>query len=243
MGGAGQFFMNLKLGGPRNLFIDFGAAVDCGTGSPIAGGDCVRDARGVNVECPFPSGLNVRARQDGTPGGTPDETVCSAFVKAALAERTAFINPDGSDDEYILDMATTPCPAAICPGGQPMCPGEGCGGPVKLVRSVTGGEWDINFKVPRPNGNKLTIWYFTFSNLPSGHCDPGMLPEFLSIRALDVVGGVGGLSGADTWKIGTFKAKGDDDSRLACLSKAKGGSPNEFVGFFEMNFMYTIVIK
>jgi len=104
------------------------------------------------------------------------------------------------------------------------------------------GEWDINFKVPRPNGNKLTIWYFTFSNLLSGHCDPEMPPEFLSIRALDVVGGVGGADGADTWKIGTFDGGGYDDPRLACLSKAKGGNPDEFVGFFRMSFMYTITI-
>ena len=238
------FFMNLKLGGPRNLFIDFGAAVDCADGNPPSDdsfGDCVRDARfdtapleGI-VDCPFPSGLGVRARQDdGTPGGTPDETVCSAFVKAALAERTAF-DLDGNgvmqNIEYILDM-------------YPGDPGPAGGGPVKLVRSVTMDEWDINFKVPRPNGNKVTIWYFTFSNLPSGHCDPEMEPQFLSIRALNLSSdrNVGGARGADTWEIGTFDGDGYDDSRLACLSKAKGGNPDEFVGFFEMSFMYTVVI-
>jgi len=250
----GQFVMNLKLGGERNLFIDFGAAVDCNTGDENDNppfGDCVRDARfdpdsqnnpllGI-VECPFPAGLGVR----GTQNGGSDDAFCSALVKAFLAERTAF-DLDGNgvmqNIEYILDMETPPpCEVEGC---NPVCPGDNCGGPVKKVRSVNmHGEWDINFKVPRPNGNKVTIWYFTFSNIPSGHCDPEMPPEFLSIRALNLIPDVGGALGADTWQIGTFNEAGRDTGRLACLSKAKGGNPDEFVGFFEMSFMYTIVIK
>jgi len=230
----GQFFMNLQLGGPRNLFIDFGAAVDCDDGNPTPQypfGDCVEDERvdqetfrGEFVECPFPAGLNVR----GTQNGGSDDAFCSALVKGALAERTAF---DDDGEEYILDMD----PGDSGPDG---------GGPVKEVRSVTNGEWDIKFKVPRPNGNKLTSWYFTFSDLPSGHCDPGMSPEFLSIRALNLSSDldVGGARGADTWQIGTFNEAGRDTGRLACLSKAKGGNPDEFVGFFRMSFMYTVVI-
>ena len=70
-----------------------------------------------------------------------------------------------------------------------------------------------------------------------------MEPEFLSIGALDLDPNVGGALRADTWNIGTFDQGGFDVPRLACLSKAKGGNPNEFVGFFSMSFMYTIEIK
>ena len=226
----GQFLMNLKLGGSRNLFIDFGLAGSCNDDGTT---DCVEDDRDVDVECPFPAGLDVRANQD----GTSNESACSALVKATLAEEAAFdLDDDGvmENIEYILDMNPDP------DNNQNTSP------PVRKVRSVTNGEWDIKFKVPRPNGNKLTIWNFTFSN-QDGTCpaEDGF-PEFLSIRALDVVNEVGGVFEADTWKIGTFiedpdnPAGGINTPRLACLIKQKG---DEFIGFFSMSFMYTIVIK
>jgi len=220
----GQFHMNTQNGGGRNLLIDFGLAGSCNDDDTT---DCVEDDRFVDVECPFPAGLNVRTT----------EGSCSAFVKAALGERTAFFG-DAPGEEYILNMDP----------GNP-CPGNPCGGEVKLVRPA--GDVDIGFRVPRPKGNKLDSWLITFSDqdgICSGQTPPvgRSLPDFLSIRALDMDNLVGGENGADTWHIGTFvedlsdPAGGINDSRLACLFKDKG---DEFVGFFIMSFMYTVVIK
>lgn len=219
--------MNQQSGGGRNLFIDFGAAVPCFDDGLD---DCVTDARPVVVDCPFPSDLRT------TQTGVAAPNSCSALVRSTLSESTAFDLDGSGAEEYIQDMN----PGVPCPADNPA---DNCGGTVRRVRSITKAEWDIQFRVNRPNGNKVTNWFITFSNLPSGHCDPGMPLEFLSIRALDMVDGVGGISGADTWKIGTFDENGNDDPRIACLSKAKGGGPDEFVGFFRMSFMYTIEIK
>ena len=105
---------------------------------------------------------------------------------------------------------------------------------------------DIEFNVPSPTRKKSNGWSIIFSD-KKGHCsnaadDAGLsFPDFLSIRALDMVGD--GI--ADTWHIGTFvedednPAGGTNDPRLACLVKHKR---DEFVGFFEMSFMYTVVI-
>ena len=128
----------------------------------------------------------------------------------------------------------------------PLAP-DPCGGPVIKVRPFQ--EWDIEFNVPNPKGKKFTGWSITFSDKEgncSGQNPPAgrSFPDFLSIRALDMVDE--GL-GADTWHIGTFiaadnPAGGMNDPRLACLLKAKGGPPTDFIGFFIMSFMYTITI-
>ena len=90
------------------------------------------------------------------------------------------------------------------------------------------------------------MWTITFSD-QDGICSDQVLPvgqdfpDFLSISAFDEDPdlNVGGAL-ADKWNIGTFTTSGRDDPRLACLIKQKG---DEFVGFFTMSFMYTIVIK
>lgn len=124
-------------------------------------------------------------------------------------------------------------------------------GPVKMVKS-TNAEWDIEFRVKSPSGKKRRGWFITFSD-GLGICPMGLdFPEFLSIRAFDEPPplDVGGAHGADKWEIGTLvrtgepggQAEGTVVERLACLSKAKGGPPDEFVGFFSMRFRYTIDI-
>jgi len=148
---------------------------------------------------------------------------------------------DALGEEYILDMNPNPDNDQDTPP------------PVRMVRPH--GEADVGFQVPRPRGNKLTGWRITFSDqdgLCSGQVPgpPSPFPDFLSIRAIDTDPtadpNVGGAFGADTWKIGTFieapgnPAGGVDEPRLACLIKDKG---DEFVGFFSMSFMYTVVIK
>jgi len=237
----GGFFMNMRAGGVRKLFVNFGDIVDCDSGMPgdendnPPFGDCVLDVIGPDsllrsarpyVECPFPSGL--RTTRDGQPTDS-----CSALVKAALWAHDAFLGDPPEVLAHIEDMDPgDPCPAA------------GCGGPVIKVRPFQ--DRDIEFNVPSPTRKKSNGWSIIFSD-KKGHCsnaadDAGLsFPDFLSIRALDMVGD--GI--ADTWHIGTFvedednPAGGTNDPRLACLVKHKR---DEFVGFFEMSFMYTVVI-
>jgi len=233
---ASGFNMNLRAGGGRKLFVNFGAIVDCG-GCKF---DCVEDDSDPPfvVECPFPSGL--RAKQDESQNGTPDEFVCSAFVKASLYELAAF-DPLGEIPELriqYMDARPRLCllgDEEFCP---PQCPGEDCVGP---VLSLEGGG-SISFRVPKPKGKQHTSWSIRFGD-ESGSCSmqsqPGF-PDYLSIRALDTDSrGIGGFR-ADTWNIGTFETFGYNDPRLGCLTKLKG---DEFIGFFEMSFMYTMEIK
>jgi hypothetical protein len=161
------------------------------------------------------------------PNGDLIDTVCSALVKAALWAHDAFKEGDDPDPEaHIEDMIL---------------------GTVMKVRPF--GDRDIEFNVPSPGGKKINGWSIIFSD-KQGHCSDqtppppplGDFPDFLSIRALDMV--VDGF--ADTWHIGTFvkdeknPAGGTNDPRLACLVKHKR---DEFVGFFAMSFMYTVEIK
>ena len=91
-----------------------------------------------------------------------------------------------------------------------------------------------------PKGKGVALWGIYFSD-ETGFCDHGPLfPDPLSIRALNLIPDVGADNGPDTWDIGTFDGNGDNDPKRACLVKRKH---DEFVGFFNMSFMYTIEIK
>ena len=212
----GGFAMNIQNRGGRNLFINFGDI-------PDTCADCVTDARGQDVECPFPS--DVRATQDGL-----DETVCSAFVKANLFERSAFDN--NTADVRIQNME----PGDLCDQIPDPPPDRFCGSPVLSVRPAEG-LWDISFRVPKPKGKQLAGWGIYFAD-EGGICPE--LTDFLSIRALDTDPTKGIAPGADTWNIGTFNADGFNEPRLGCLVKEKG---SEVVGYFDLEFMYTIEIK
>jgi len=100
------------------------------------------------------------------------------------------------------------------------------------------GGSDIGFRVPKPKGKQLAGWSIYFAN------EGGLCPEptdFLSIRALDTDPNKGiDVFDADTWNIGTFNEDGINEPRLGCLVKQKG---SEVVGYFDLDFMYTIVIK
>ena len=162
--------------------------------------------------------------------GNFSDTVCSALVKAALWEHDVFVgDPPEEIILHVQDMELV----APCEGDNPPFCSQ-----VMKVRPFQ--DRDIEFNVPSPTGKKFNGWSIIFSD-KKGHCsdqdppDGQLFPDFLSINAVDEVGD--GI--ADTWHIGTFGDAGTNEPRLACLVKHKG---DEFVGFFEMSFMYTVVI-
>ena len=212
--------MNLRAGGVRKLFINFGPLVNA-AGNIAPNDDFVKTVDNVVVECPFPL-----LDPDDAPFRTGDGS-CSALVKAALTEHDVFDTRFAIPDPvvHVQDMAPT-----------------GASEDIK-VRPFQ--VWDIEFRLRRSaKGNKTDGWIIAFS-AKQENCLVGQglgFPQLLNIFAEDNTDD--DIENVDTWHIGTFDTVGVDAPRLACLLRAEGGSgqTDDVVGFFPMSFMYTITI-
>lgn len=158
----GQFLFFVDRNSPDLIFINFGDAVDCEDDS--FDNNCVVDAGGSRVECPFSMESELRVA---APGGNPDNTLCAADVAATFTMRDPLEILTIFEDVFVQDL------------GYVLTMDSG------VVKQMRADNKEVEFYVPKP---KRKYWRIDFDNVSCNVGDP-TAANFLDVEAFDTDSG------------------------------------------------------
>lgn len=211
----GQFLFFVGRNSPELIFINFGDAVDCEDDS--FDNNCVVDAGGSRVECPFSMESELRVAPPKLrvedPGGDPDNTLCAADVAATFTMRDPLIihEEDEEDEDGFVAGSVEDLGYVLT-----MVSGE--------VKQMRADNKEVEFYVPKP---KRKYWRIDFDNVS---CNVGTptAANFLDVEAFDTDSG---NDIREAWHLSTGAG-----SKRGCLAKNTHKGNSILIGNFDMRF-------